>query len=82
MMIMSSADSTFFSLDEVATVIWLAADGHTPLSDIARKISEQYDVSQAQAKLDAEQFVDDLSQHGILMVFDSPIANSAAQAQP
>lgn len=82
MMIMSSADSTFFSLDEVATVIWLAADGRTPLSDIARKISEEYDVSQAQAKLDAEQFVDDLSSHGILLVSDSPLANTAAQAQP
>ena len=28
MMIMSALDSTFFTLNEVATVIWQAADGH------------------------------------------------------
>ena len=32
MMIMSAVDSTFFTLNPVATVIWQAADGHTPLS--------------------------------------------------
>ncbi len=31
MMVMNSADSTFFTLNEVATAIWQAADGHTPL---------------------------------------------------
>jgi len=32
MMIMSAVDSTFFTLNEVATLIWQAADGRTPLS--------------------------------------------------
>lgn len=31
MMVMNSADSTFFTLNEVATAIFQAADGHTPL---------------------------------------------------
>ena len=31
MMIMSARDSTLFSLNEVASVIWKAADGVTPL---------------------------------------------------
>ena len=30
MMVMNSADSTFFTLNEVATAIFQAADGHTP----------------------------------------------------
>ena len=34
MMVMSTADSTFFTLNEVASVIWQAADGCTPLSEI------------------------------------------------
>ena len=34
MMIMSAADSTFFTLNPVASVIWQAADGRTPLSEI------------------------------------------------
>ena len=34
MMIMSAVDSTFFTLNEVATAVWQAADGRTPLSEI------------------------------------------------
>ncbi|MGC1434537.1 MAG: PqqD family protein [Terriglobales bacterium] len=74
MMIMSAVDSTFFTLNEVATVIWQAADGHTPLSDIvARRICPEFEVDPAEARRDAEQFVTDLSQHGILLVSEQPI---------
>jgi hypothetical protein len=74
MMIMSAVDSTFFTLNEVATVIWQAADGRTPLSDIvARRICLEFEVDPAEAGQDAEQFVKDLSQHGILLVSEQPI---------
>ena len=33
-MVMSATTSTLFTLDEVATVIWEAADGATPLDEI------------------------------------------------
>ena len=36
MMVMNSADSTFFTLNEVATTIFQAADGHTPLGNCPR----------------------------------------------
>jgi hypothetical protein len=32
--IMSAVDSTLYSLDHVATAIWKAVDGITPLSEI------------------------------------------------
>jgi hypothetical protein len=74
MMIMSAVDSTFFTLNEVATVIWQAADGRTPLSDIvASRICLEFEVDAEQAGRDAEQFVSDLSQHGILLVSEKPI---------
>jgi Coenzyme PQQ synthesis protein D (PqqD) len=74
MMIMSAVDSTFFTLNEVGTVIWQAADGRTPLSDIvSSRICPEFDVDPEQAGRDAEQFVNDLSQHGILMVSEQPI---------
>lgn len=74
MMIMSAVDSTFFTLNEVATVIWQAADGHTPLSDIVTsRICPGFDVDPSQAWHDAERFVNDLSQHGILVVSEQPI---------
>ncbi len=75
MMIMSATDSTFFTLNEVATAIWQAADGRTPVSDIVTsKICPEFDVDPAQAGRDAEQFIHELSQHGILLVSDQPIA--------
>src|ERR1700691_505928 len=71
MMVMNSADSTFFTLNEVATAIWQAADGHTPLSQIVRDdICEKFDVDVEQAQADAE-----LSSHGILLVSDQPFAD-------
>lgn len=74
MMIMNSADSTFFTLNEVATAIWQAADGRTPLRKIVRdQVCEQFDVDPDQAQADAEQFVAELSGHGILLVSDQPV---------
>ena len=74
MMIMSTADSTFFTLNEVATMIWQAADGETPLSEIIDKwICQEFAVTPEQARQDAEQFVDELSRHGILQVSHEPI---------
>src|SRR3981081_143455 len=78
MMVMNSADSTFFTLNQVATVIFQAADGHTPLQDIVRDhVCEQFDVNPEQAQADAEQFVAELSGHGILLVSDQPLASGA-----
>jgi hypothetical protein len=45
MMIMSALDSTFFTLNEVATVIWQAADGNTPLSEICRAAQDSRHLS-------------------------------------
>src|ERR1035438_4969396 len=60
MMVMSTADSTFFTLNEVASVIWQAADGSTPLSEIVvGKICQEFDVDQEQAQRGAERFVED-----------------------
>jgi hypothetical protein len=78
MMIMSAVDSTFFTLNEVATAIWQAADGRTPLSEIVAGIAREYEVEPEVAGRDAEQFVNDLSQHGILMVSDCPFEGSSS----
>jgi hypothetical protein len=76
MMIMSAVDSTFFTLNEMATIIWQAADGRTPLSDIVTgRICPEFEVDPYQAGRDAEQFVNDLSQHGILLVSEQPITS-------
>jgi hypothetical protein len=73
--IMSTLDSTIFMLNSVGTVIWKAADGATPLSRIVReKVCAQFDVSDDQALADAEEFVGQLAQHGILSVSGEPVS--------
>lgn len=82
MMVMSTADSTFFALNEVATAIWQAADGCTPLSRIvADNICQEFDVDPEQAQRGADRFVNELSQHGILLVSDQPLANPSPSGE-
>jgi len=79
MMIMSAHDSTLFNLNEVGTVIWQAADGATALEDIVtEKICVEYDVEPVEALKDADAFVRELAEHGILLLSDQPIAAPAA----
>jgi hypothetical protein len=74
MIIMSARDSTLFSLSDVGTVIWQAADGQTPLSAIVKnRICSKFDVPSEEAYRDAEAFAEKLSAHGILRVSDQPI---------
>jgi hypothetical protein len=74
MMIMSARDSTLFTLNEVATTIWQAADGRTPLSEIVEsKVCTEFEIAPEQAFEDAESFVRELAGHGVLLVSDQPI---------
>jgi hypothetical protein len=79
MMIMSARDSTLFNLNEVGTMIWQAADGATTLEDIVmEKICLEYEVEPAEALKDADAFVRELAEHGILRLSDQPIGVPAA----
>ena len=74
LMVMFSRSSTLFSLNDVGAVIWEAADGYTPLEEIVeRKVCAEFDVEPAEALKDAESFVKELAEHGILVVSDQPI---------
>lgn len=75
MMIMSGRDSTLFTLNKTATILWQAADGATPLDEIVeRKICPEFDVEPATALKDAETLARELASHEILQVSEEPIA--------
>ncbi|HTS13759.1 MAG TPA: PqqD family protein [Candidatus Limnocylindrales bacterium] len=75
MIIMSAADSTLFTLSEVGTIIWQAADGCTPLSEIVRdRVCAEFDVRFDEACCDADAFVEGLAARGILQISSQPIA--------
>ncbi len=77
MMIMSAKDSTLFTLNPVATIIWQSADGNTPVAAIVReKICAEFDVDPMVATRDAESFVNDLASHGLLIVSNEPIGRT------
>jgi hypothetical protein len=73
MMIMSATDSTLFSLNETATLIWNAADGKTSLRDIVEnKICHEFEIDLETAYRDAESLVTNLASLGILQISSEP----------
>jgi Coenzyme PQQ synthesis protein D (PqqD) len=77
MMIMSATDSTLFSLNETATLIWQAADGKTSLAEIVeQRICEEFQVEPQIAYQDAAELVEELARLGILMLSDQPVRNA------
>ena len=78
-MVMSAVSSTLFTLDEIASVIWESADGVTPLEDIVtNKICTQYEVAPEIALRDAEKLVEQLAEHGLMVLSDRPITMPAS----
>jgi hypothetical protein len=79
MMIMSTLDSTFFTLNPVASAVWQAADGCTSLSEIVtRHVCREFEVDPETAYRDGERFVEELSRYGILTVSETPVSASPA----
>jgi hypothetical protein len=82
MVVMSMKDSTLFTLNPVATAIWLAADGAMPLEEIVKtKVCSEFDVDLSVAYADAEALTDQLAGHGILLVSDKPLVPAPAPSQ-
>jgi hypothetical protein len=82
MMIMSGLDSSLYSLNETASVLWQAADGVTPLSQIVQDhICAQFEVDAATATRDALEVAQQLAGEGILLLSESPIAQSAPSSK-
>jgi len=82
MMIMSPRDSTLFSLNKVGTVIWNAADGQMPLDEIVQqKVCARFEIDLTEAFKDAESFVRELAEHGLLALSDQPIEAAQQSVQ-
>ena len=75
-MIMSGRDSTLFTLNPTATILWQSADGKTPLDEIVEKrICAEFEVEPAEALEDAETLARELARHEILQISPEPIAD-------
>ena len=79
MIVMAVKDSRVFSLNGTASLIWSAADGATPLSEIVKsKLMSEFEVDFETAYLDALALVEELAQEGILLLADHPIGPEGA----
>lgn len=82
MLVMSGHDSTLFTLNPTATILWEAADGATPLDEIVeRRICTEFEVKPEDAMRDAEELAENLAKHGILLISEQPIAKPDAPVQ-
>jgi len=74
MMIMSGRDSTLFTLNKTATILWQSADGATSLDEIVeKKICTEFEVGPSEALADAEALARELANHEILQISEAPI---------
>jgi hypothetical protein len=72
--IVSPDDSMLHNLNEVATIVWEMADGRHSLSDIAARLSEDYEVDAKEAMQDVQALCDELASKGVLEWCDPPLA--------
>jgi len=79
MMLMCGHDSTLFTLNKTATILWLSADGMTPLDEIVvRRICPEFEVDPEIALQDAEDLARALAGHEIMQVSEQPIPQPAS----
>src|SRR6266851_3434100 len=83
MIVMSVRDSTLFTLNEVATAIWEAADGKTPVEKIVEDtVCQEYEIDRETALQDALELVHRLASGGLLRLADSPFGDHNTQEHP
>ena len=74
MVVLSVVDSSLYNLNAIASLVWQAADGATPLRAIVEaRIVPHFEIDAETAYRDALELVVALGQHGILEVADTPI---------
>ncbi|HEY2435529.1 MAG TPA: PqqD family protein [Vicinamibacterales bacterium] len=72
--ILRADDSSLFVLNPVASAVWEAADGQTPLAAVVRDvICRDYDVDAATALRDASELLAALSAEGLLRTSGQPL---------
>ena len=75
LVILSADDSSLYVLNELAALLWEAADGRTPLRHIVeRVVCSEFEIDAETGLRDAETFLRELAGHGILQVSDTPAA--------
>lgn len=65
-MILSPKQGNIHELNDVGTLLWIFADGATPIEVLAQKLAESFDIEPAAAEADARVFFAELQTLGLV----------------
>ena len=66
-------DSTFHTLNPVATFIWEQADGRSKVEQIIEKIGQEFEVDWDTAEKDCLEFLGELIRKGLVVLSQNPV---------
>jgi len=66
-------DSTFHTLNPVATFIWEQADGQIKTEQIIEKICQEFEVDRDTAQRDCLEFLGELLSKGLVILSQNPV---------
>ncbi len=71
--VVSLKDSTFFTLNEIASFIWRYADGKSTVKDIVQRIHREFHVDYPAAEKDCLEFIEELKEKDMLLLSKAPL---------
>lgn len=72
-MVVNLKDSTFHTLNPVATFIWERADGRIKAEQIIEKICQEFEVNWDTAERDCLEFLGELISKGLVILSQNPV---------
>jgi hypothetical protein len=66
-------DSTFHTLNPVATFMWEQADGRVKVKQIIEKICEEFEVDWDTAERDCQEFLGELASKALVVLLQNPV---------
>ena len=71
--VVNLTDSTFHTLNPVATFIWQQADGQTSVKEIAQEVCQEFEADRDTAEKDCLEFISELVNKGMLILSLHPL---------
>ncbi len=62
----------YYSLNRVGARLWVLADGSKSISDLAGRITQEFEISQEQAEKDIIELAEQLEKEGLVTVSETP----------
>ncbi|MHB9111505.1 MAG: PqqD family protein [Thermoleophilia bacterium] len=68
----------YYSLNKVGARLWVLTDGCKTIEELARLITEEFDISKEQAESDIIELAEQLEKEGLVTVVETPQSSQEA----